>query len=85
MEFPFSALMLLVGRQKGHLTWDKMAADIFGYHMAIAHLPVNATEGIAGLPRFAWKMAVKTVCAYVWLWLYVEASEGAVILGSVGR
>jgi len=30
-----------------------------------AHLPVNATKGATGLTRFAWKMAVKTVCVCV--------------------
>jgi len=27
-----------------------------------AHLPVSAAAGATGLPGFAWKMAVKTVC-----------------------
>ena len=26
------------------------------------HLPINTTEGEAGLPRFIWKMPIKTVC-----------------------
>jgi len=30
------------------------------------HLPVSATEGANGLPRFTCKMAVKTLCACVY-------------------
>jgi len=44
-----------------------MVVDINGWGIGCSTLwqpllPVSATEGAAGLPRFDWKMAIKMVC-----------------------
>jgi len=74
-RYSFSALMLLVDDRKGircvelHDNPLSLVVDVSGWGTGCnilwqPHLPVSATKGATGVPRFTGKMAVKMVRIY---------------------